>query len=172
MPFPAVCIANEFIRIARAKNVMLTPMKLQKLVYFAHGWSLALTGQPLVNERIEAWQYGPVIPDLYREFKTFGNGVITQEAGVSFGTKHDGKVIVHTPCLDDYSGDPQATQAKELIARVFDVYGSYSGTKLSNATHMPGTPWQQVYQDRVRSLIIPDAIIENYFKGQARAQSA
>jgi uncharacterized phage-associated protein len=172
MPFPAVCVANEFIRLARAKGVSLTPMKLQKLVYFAHGWSLALTGQPLVSERIEAWQFGPVIPALYRELKSYGNGVITEEAGSSFGMRSDGKVVLKAPCLDDYPDDAQTTQAKEIIARVFEVYGSYSGAKLSNATHMQGTPWQQVYQDHVRSLAIPDGIIESYFKDLARAQSA
>lgn len=172
MPFPAVCVANEFIRLAKVKRETLTPMKLQKLVYFAHGWSLALTGQPLVSERIEAWQFGPVIPALYREFKSYGNGAITEEAGLSFSTGPDGKVVLETPCLDDYANDAQAIHAKEIIARVFDVYGSYSGTKLSNATHMAGTPWQQVYRDHVKSLVIPDGIIEAYFKELARVQPA
>jgi uncharacterized phage-associated protein len=61
MPYPAAAIANEFIKVAKRNGVLLTPMKLQKLVYFAHGWYLALLGKPLINEPVEAWKFGPVI---------------------------------------------------------------------------------------------------------------
>ena len=41
---------------------VITNLKLQKLVYYAQGFSLALCGRPLFAERIEAWQHGPVCP--------------------------------------------------------------------------------------------------------------
>jgi uncharacterized phage-associated protein len=71
-----IAIANYFIELAK----FITPMKLQKLVYFAHGWCLALADKPLINEKIEAWQYGPVVSSLYREFKKYGNEGITSPA--------------------------------------------------------------------------------------------
>lgn len=169
MPYPAVCIANEFLRIAREKGEALTPMKLQKLVYFAHGWSLALTGQPLVSERIEAWQYGPVIPALYQEFKAYGNGPITEQAS-DLRIGPDGKIRFETFCLDDYASGEDLERARRLIAKVFEVYGPYSAVKLSNATHMEGTPWRQVYRDGSRSLIIPDEVIRPYFEDLARVK--
>ncbi|MFQ5632018.1 MAG: Panacea domain-containing protein, partial [bacterium] len=52
-------IANYFIDFARKDGVAISPMKLQKLVYFAHGYYLAITGQPLIEEEIQAWRYGP-----------------------------------------------------------------------------------------------------------------
>jgi uncharacterized phage-associated protein len=58
-------IANYFIARAAADGKRLTPLQLIKLVYIAHGWYLGLTGEPLINEPPEAWQYGPVIPSLY-----------------------------------------------------------------------------------------------------------
>jgi uncharacterized phage-associated protein len=77
MPFPSVAVANEFLTIARSKGTPLTPMKLQKLVYFAHGWFLALNpGQPLISERVEAWKYGPVIRALYSQFRDYGDASI------------------------------------------------------------------------------------------------
>ena len=58
-------------------------MHLQKLVYLAHGWTLAVTGDPLVEDRFEAWDYGPVIRKLYDALRSFGSGPITRliEAG-------------------------------------------------------------------------------------------
>jgi uncharacterized phage-associated protein len=55
MPFDSKAVANEFLKLAEQDGVKLSPMKLLKLVYFAHGWHLALKGEPLLNERVEAW---------------------------------------------------------------------------------------------------------------------
>jgi len=76
MPYPALAIANEFIKVARERNKQLTPMELLKLVYFAHGWYLALSGVPLINEPVQAWRFGPVIPSIYHAFKRYGSGPI------------------------------------------------------------------------------------------------
>src|SRR4051812_39910789 len=80
MPYPAAAIANEFLRLAKEDKAQISPLKLQKLVYFAHGWYLALAGKPLIEERVQAWQFGPVIPTLYREFKRYGNSPIASPA--------------------------------------------------------------------------------------------
>jgi uncharacterized phage-associated protein len=166
MPFPAKCIANEFLKIAKEKGDALTPMKLQKLVYFAHGWYLALTGQPLTSERIEAWKYGPVIPALYHEFKIFGTDPITSSA-TAFELV-GGKAAFKITNLDECGADQEEIdKVKSLIARVYDVYGQFSAVRLSNSTHMLGTPWQQVYREGVKQLAIPDEIIKRYFQGLA-----
>jgi uncharacterized phage-associated protein len=168
MPFPAVVIANEFLRIAEKERSPLTPMKLQKLVYFAHGWCLALTGQPLITERIEAWQYGPVIPSLYGEFKLYGNGPITEPAyTVSF---NGGKVQFYQQTLDDFPDTPEKEFARQVIRRVWEVYGGFTTAKLSNATHLPGTPWSEVYEDGKRSVSIPDEKIKAFFEAEAHAK--
>ncbi len=73
-------IANYFIDLAKVSGDKLTPMKLQKLVYYAMGWFAGYTGKPLVDEAVEAWQYGPVFSSLYHEFKQFGSGPIDGKA--------------------------------------------------------------------------------------------
>ena len=66
-------VANVLLSTARAQQKSLTPLQLMKLAYMSHGWMLAMTGKPLFNNRIEAWKYGPVIPDLYTQIKKYGS---------------------------------------------------------------------------------------------------
>ena len=62
-------IANEFIKL----NVgTMRQMKLQKLVYMAHGWNLAIHREPLVKERIEAWDGGPVMRSIWNQIRDYG----------------------------------------------------------------------------------------------------
>ncbi len=56
-PVSAKLVANYFLKKAAAEGVTLDPMKLQKLVYIAHGWHLGLLGAPLLRSPIEAWTY-------------------------------------------------------------------------------------------------------------------
>ena len=56
-----LAIANAFIERALREEYPITHMKVQKLVYIAHGWSLGIRGEDLINENIMAWKYGPVI---------------------------------------------------------------------------------------------------------------
>jgi hypothetical protein len=71
-------VANEILRIAWAQGRTVSNMKLQKLVYIAHGWSLAILGKPLFYEPIYAWTYGPVVPRLYNALIKYGAGEVTE----------------------------------------------------------------------------------------------
>jgi len=100
----------------------ITHLKLQKLVYYAQGFSVVLLGRPLFPETIEAWTHGPVVPELYNKYRHFGPNVISQTQG-------------GTP-------DNLTTEEKTLIDDVFSVYGEYSASKLRNLTHNE-TPWME-----------------------------
>ena len=168
MSFPATAVANEFLTIAKGANKELTPLKLQKLVYFAHGWYLAFSGEPLISETIQAWQYGPVIPTLYREFREYGNAAIGTPA-VESGFQ-GGRFTVNVPKLDN-CGQPaeEVERARQVIRKVWDTYGGFSSARLSNATHVPGGPWEKVYKEGSRSIPIPNEEIRKYFQGLAHA---
>lgn len=171
MPYPATVIANEFFALAKRQGDALTPMKLQKLVYFAHGWCLALTEQALISDQIQAWQYGPVIPSIYHEFKEVGNGPITNPA-TEMRYERGMKFVRKAFSLDDYPETEERQHAKEIIAKVFEIYGKYSAVRLSNATHLHGTPWQQVYQQGSRHQVISNDVIKDYFKRLADAPAS
>ena len=50
MPFDPRAVANRLLELGRERNIIIDPMKLQKLIYYAHGWHLALTGRPLTSK--------------------------------------------------------------------------------------------------------------------------
>jgi uncharacterized phage-associated protein len=168
MPFSATAVANDFLKIASENGEVLTSMKLQKLVFFAHGWHLALAGGPLIFNRIEAWDYGPVIPDLYQDFKKYGNGPISEPARKFVFS--DKKMYLTVPSLEDSPANSEREGAQKVIERVWYLYGAFTASRLSNATHAAGTPWEQVYKPGERSILIPNQIIKSYFESLANAQ--
>ena len=74
----SITVAKRFIDIAEKDNGnTLTPMQLLKLVYIAHGTMLGKYSMPLINDKVEAWKYGPVIKPLYDAIKTYRNEPVT-----------------------------------------------------------------------------------------------
>ena len=169
MSYSAKSIANYFLELAEKHNAELTPMKLQKLVYYAHGWNLAITQEPLINEQIEAWSYGPVIPSLYHEFKEFGNQAIDRPA-VNFDWNSQG-YSQSVPTIDKEESGEKIRFTRDLLNKIWAVYGEYTPFQLSNLTHEPGTPWDQVskmYNGHLpRATDIPRDLIREYFLNQA-----
>jgi len=156
MSFSAQAVANEFINTAGKGR--LDPMKLQKLVYFAHGWHLAIEDAPLIRQHFEAWQFGPVIPDLYRALRDYGAGNVTE-----YATKFNSLTSRHvSPRIPSDAGE-EARAAIDVIRDVWSVYGPYSAIKLSNATHMDGTPWAKWYDPAKHHVVIPNEDIKAYF---------
>lgn len=165
----ADAIANEFLSIPEAKD-RISPMKIQKLVYFAHGWHLALYDTPLVSESVQAWKYGPVFPSLYAEFREFGRGPINRlaieiEIEIDPGPKDTGLLRIkryepRVAACDRY--------AVPLIQKVWEQIGSYSAVQLSTLTHRQGTPWHAVASefgdDWPSAVAIPNELIKDYFK--------
>lgn len=157
-------------------------MQVQKLVYFAHGWHLAIKGAPLINEQVEAWSFGPVIPSLYQEFRSYGNQPVTQPItyyltcwppGMENLDAEDFEVRPFVPAIED---DPiKAIEVKPLLDRIWDLYSVYSGTQLSNMTHSSNSPWTLVY-NRYSGAIpkhtdIPTESIRDYFVGLAESKA-
>jgi uncharacterized phage-associated protein len=162
MPFDAKAVANFFLEIANANGQMIDPMKLQKLVYYAHGWYAGYTGQPLINESIEAWPYGPVVPSLYHEFKRYGSGPVRSKA-----TGFDGSTgFFEVPA-------PTEPEIRQFLSNIWSSYGRYTGMALSEMTHASDGPWAQARRtsDGIRSADIPFDLIAHHFREAAqRAQ--
>ncbi len=115
----AVAIAKWFLcNIDLASGDLITHLKLQKLVYYAQAWYLALNDKELFPEEIEAWAHGPVVPCIFQAFK--GNG------------------FDPIPCPSDCPVfDKEITSH---LSEILDVYGIYEAKYLERLTHQEA-PW-------------------------------
>ena len=120
----------------------VTPMKLQKLLYYCQGYSLALTGRPMFDEEIVAWRYGPVVPSVYQEYKTYGACGIPLNI---VGDEHD----VH--CVD--------ASIAQLVVR---EKGYMSGIALAKMTHREA-PWQDAYSGSYSNRVISQESLKDFF---------
>lgn len=160
MAYSSIAVANFFIEKAiETKATDFTPMKLQKLVYFAHGWYLALYNKPLLTDRIQAWRFGPVINSLYKETKKWGDTNITALLSV-FDPE---SMNVYTPKIEE-------KEVKEFLESIWNAYSKHSAIKLSNATHAEGSPWDLTIKSNGGNIvIIDDKDIAQYFTSLANA---
>ncbi len=154
---PVAAVANHFVELAGRSGATVTPLQLQKILYFAHGWHLALRDAPLLDERVEAWKYGPVIPSVYRHFKHFGNRGIDRPA-TEYDPATRAWAVPRIPA-DDW--------LRAFLSRIWEVYSRYSGGQLVALTHSAGAPWEVTVAAMggafVRGTDIDDRLIRDYF---------
>lgn len=144
-------VANRFVALAREHSEIITIMQLVKFVYLAHGWHLGFYGEPLICHEVQAWKFGPVIPEVYFAFRP--QGIVV---------KHEAEQKPGVPYLAEFSS---SSREEEIIADVFRAYSKLSGTALSALTHEPGTPWDKARGEGLH-IPIPDSEIREYYKGQ------
>ena len=119
----------------------ITPLKLQKLLYYCQGYSLGLYGEPLFSEPIEAWENGPVVRCVYNKFSSIGRSSIPFEE----------------------KGEPQIEErAKKIAQIVMKDKGRYSANTLRNMTHKE-KPWYSVFHKFGRNSVISEDIIRDFF---------
>lgn len=141
---PARKVAKFFLsKVDEDAGDGISNLKLQKLVYYAQAFHLAMYDEPLFAEQIEAWEHGPVVPELYRQYKEHGSGNI--------------------PDPDDFDPAEYDARSTDLLNEVYDVFGQYSAWKLRNMTHQE-RPWVEAFEDGARSRIIPEATMREFYK--------
>ncbi|KKR47523.1 MAG: putative prophage ps3 protein01-like protein [Parcubacteria group bacterium GW2011_GWA1_40_21] len=144
-PYTAGNVAKYFIYLASQAFVGdnkeregITNLKLQKVLYFAQAYYLSKIGKPLFSDNIEAWEYGPVVPDVYRKFRHNGSNPII--------------------CEEDKSS--LSDEDKETLKKVWGTFGGYSASKLVDITHAH-TPWKEA--NKSTSKIISNKAIKEYY---------
>ena len=151
--YSSIRIADEFLRLAKESGCKdMSPMKLIKLVYLAHGISLAYSGEPLIYDAVEAWRYGPVIPTLYHQVMEYGSKPvksINSAGNAEFRCAHLG-------CeLDEW--------AIRCIEVAFESLGNRTAASLCALTHELGSPWDQTIKKN-NGGVIPDHLTEEYYR--------
>lgn len=148
MAYPASVIAHAFVLKGIEEGNYVTQMKLQKMVYFAHGYHLAKYGTPLINEDFQAWKFGPVVPEIYQSYKLYGSDYII-DAGLARNTA---KPLTFSD------------SASDAIAYTWRITKNLSASQLSRWSHAQGSPWATVYDEGNSSLPIGNAAIKDYFQ--------
>lgn len=172
MPFDTGAIANYVLDLGDRDALEVSPMKLQKILYYAHGWHLALADNPLLDEQVEAWKWGPVIPSVYHQFKQFGEKAILGERAERVSVVNVGgktRIQIRVPSLDACDGD--VSHAKAITGGVWNTYRKFDAITLSQMTHRPGSPWDIVWNQQGktrRGTDIPDELIKAHFKKLSR----
>jgi uncharacterized phage-associated protein len=124
------------------KSLPVDNLKLQKLLYYSQAVYLVLNDKnPLFPEPIEAWDYGPVVPPVYREYKSYGFEVIT-------------------PSDDQTSLDLLEMKAIDMTLSCF---GEMSGPELISQTHFEA-PWKDAYRPGRPSSVISLESMYDFFK--------
>ncbi|MFH1170260.1 MAG: type II toxin-antitoxin system antitoxin SocA domain-containing protein [Candidatus Vogelbacteria bacterium] len=144
-PYTAENVAKYFIYLASQAFVGdnkeregITNLKLQKVLYFAQAYYLSKIGKPLFSDNIEAWEYGPVIPEVYHKFKTKGSNPII--------------------CEEDKSS--LSDEDKENLRKIWGTFGGYSASRLVDITHAH-IPWKEA--NKSASRIISHKAIKEYY---------
>lgn len=133
MKASAQSLCNNVLSRAHKEKNSVTPMKLQKILYYICVKYVKETGFFPLYERFEVWKYGPVLPSVYTEFKPFGSSPIK---GFSCNVKKKSMMI-------DEDVNPIL---KKCIDYVWDNLKTYDGIDLAKRTHQKGGGWYSAYQ--------------------------
>lgn len=144
MIYDARQIANWFVTRAKRAEKSISIMSLLKLTYIAHGWFLEIRNRPLFTNRIEAWRYGPVIPDVYHAFRPQGVSVATE-----------------VPAPNPHEID---AADESFLEEIWKIYGGLEPFHLSELTHVNGGPWDLATKTGGYYAPIKDDLILQHYK--------
>jgi uncharacterized phage-associated protein len=130
-------IAKYILRFSHDTGDLITNLKLQKLLYYAQGYYLALnSGEPLFIDGIQAWVHGPAVPSVYGEYK------------------HNG----WNPIIDDVAAPEFDVNIKKYLGKIINTFLPIDAYKLEQMTHKE-PPWVEA-----RGSLPPDASCKNLIK--------
>jgi uncharacterized phage-associated protein len=137
-------IASTILTICKDRGIEVSNLKLQKLTYYAEAWYLAFEDSSLFDEVIEAWVHGPVVPQVFREYRGYRWSNIIAPIGAP---STDQAVIDH-------------------LNLVLDAYGKYTATELERLTHNE-KPWIEARKgypaDEPSSVAISREVMREYY---------
>jgi uncharacterized phage-associated protein len=173
MAHSSLAIANEFLKRAQDEGKALTHLHVQKLVYIAHGFNLALYGEPLIDEQFQAWEFGPIAPDLYRALRHYGSGPVTRlirrgEASYWIEGDTGWSDTGGLSATASSTGFQPVTEVlvgpeRSVVDRIWHDFHEYEGFQLSALTHGQRSPWKHFYK-RGKTEPIPNNSIKLYFE--------
>lgn len=142
MRYSALEVSKYILSYCSKSGSPISNLQLQKILYFLQGEYYRRTFEPLFEEDICAWKFGPVVPEVYYEFCVYGGAAIVNQYEYE---------------VDIYDED------KVIINEIVDERKKVPVWKLVQETHENGTPWHKVFTTRGDRAMIPKTLISEYF---------
>jgi uncharacterized phage-associated protein len=135
-------VAKYFLAKLDEDDGPITHLKLQKLLYYAQGFHLAMRNEPLFADSVEAWSHGPVVPAVWHVYKSYSG----------------------SPIPPDPNFDPESLpgEVRDLLDEVYSVYGQFTAWRLREMTH-DDLPWRNHAE---RGDEIPRDELREFFKAR------
>ena len=140
--YDVIDVCKYIINYSNKKSYGVSCLKLQKLLYFIQGYFMIIKDEPCFHERIEAWDFGPVVPLAYQKYKQYAS---TDIPSVNF------------------QNDSIFKEDKTLIANMIDIFANHTATDLVTITHKQ-EPWKNVYSKYQINEITTDSLKEYFTK--------
>lgn len=138
--YNVIDICKYIINYSNKKGYGVSCLKLQKLLYFIQGYFIIIKDEPCFHEKIEAWDFGPVVPLAYQEYKQYASTDI--------------------PSIN-FQNDLISKEDKTLMANMIDIFANHTATDLVAITHKQ-EPWKNVYSKYQTNEITTDSL-KKYF---------
>lgn len=152
-------IAKYFLLKTTEDGELISPLKMQKLVYYAYVWCLVNTGEKIFDEQIEAWANGPVVPSLYQELKKYGSAPINAMEYTGIQSSEQGDAFIKQ----------FETTILQCLSEVYNKYQTMTAFELVLATHSE-QPWIEARKglaphEKSSNPILDQNIISSYSAG-------
>lgn len=132
-----ISIFSAAKKICELGDWNVSNLQLQKVLYLAHMVFMGKNnGEPLVSSKFEAWDYGPVSPDLYHAVEKYGNKPIRTG-------------FYNAKNIDGTKEEKELTDAASYLLK-------QSPSRLVDFTHRKGGAWEKYYTPGVRGIAIPN----------------
>lgn len=139
----ALDISKFVLNYYRDRNIAISNLKLQKLLYFIQAECLKQLNVPCFKDDIQAWKHGPVVPDVYFNYNSYLAGPI----------------LSTLPPKEEISANKQA-----IIINVLDKYKNTLPWDLVEITHKQES-WKKMYRPDENNIVIPVSLIKETYKG-------
>lgn len=159
MVYSVLNVSRHIINYSEEEDYGVSNLKLQKLLYFVQAYFMLEKKDhtPCFHEKIEAWDFGPVVPEAYQEWAKYGSCDIPLIKSYMVIDRdniwNSYRVQYHDDIIDE--------DDKKLIDRVIDRFADYTATDLVSLT-LCQRPWMEAYVEGQNNEITIDAI-RRYF---------
>lgn len=132
----AIDAAKYIINKAIDNNNPVSNLQLQKILYFAQEDNNA----ELLKDDFQAWDFGPVIPGVYHEFKDNGANTIKRKQEQVEVSKAD----------------------RKKLDKTYDSLKGYTAGRLVTRAHEKNRAWDRVYEKGNNNTIAKAEIKKDY----------